>query len=168
MFRIPSGDQFSYLGSGAVGGNVYGLFEYRKRLAPHLKLSYQWNGNSQVMDLQKAPYLRLPGGLQYAAGVDFKVKGYLTLAGDILGNQFVNTPSFTVANAKLPAGTDAPTSPIPIATPLMSTYTTVNLSGGAKVYLGKGFLLYGNVLKQVNNVGLRSNLIPLVGIAFKK
>jgi len=68
MLRIPSGDALSYLGSGAVGGNAYGLFEYRKRLAPHLKLSYQWNGNSQVMNLQVAPNTRLPGGLQYAAG----------------------------------------------------------------------------------------------------
>jgi hypothetical protein len=174
MLRIPSGDALSYLGSGAVGGNVYGLFEYRKRLAPHLKLSYQWNGNSQVMNLQAAPNTRLPGGLQYAAGADFKVKGYLTLAGDLLGNQFVNTPSFTETTlssvttpATLPVGTGGPTS-ITYAAGLTNTYTTVNLSGGLKVYLGKGFLLYGNVLKQVNNVGLRSNAIPLVGIAFKR
>lgn len=176
MVRIPSGDELSYLGSGAVGGNVYGLFEYRKRLAPHLKLSYQWNGNSQVMNLQAAPNTRLPGGLQYAAGADFKVKGFLTLAGDILGNQFVNTPSFTVntltpltSPALPPVGTTGvgPTS-FTYATGLSNTYTTVNLSGGVKVYLGKGFLLYGNVLKQVNSVGLRSNAVPLVGIAFKK
>jgi hypothetical protein len=173
MLRIPSGDALSYLGSGAVGGNAYGLFEYRKRLAPHLKLSYQWNGNSQVMNLQVAPNTRLPGGLQYAAGADFKVKWFLTLAGDLLGNQFVNTPSFTVTTLSpsstppLPVGAGGPTS-ITSATGFTNTYTTINLSGGLKVYLGKGFLLYGNVLKQVNNVGLRSDAVPLVGIAFKK
>jgi hypothetical protein len=170
--RIPSGDALSYLGSGAVGGNVYGLFEYRKKLAPHLKLSYQWNGNSQVMNLQAPPNTRLPGGLQYDAGADFRVVRRLTLAGDLLGNQFVNTPSFvdttlSASGGTLPPGSGIPTS-ITFATALNNSYTTINLSGGLKFYLGKGLLVYGNALKQVNDVGLRSNVVPLVGIAFKR
>ncbi len=162
--RLPSGDALSYLGSGAVGANAYGLFEYRKQFAPHLKISYQWNGNSQVMNLQAPPNTTLPGGLQYDAGADYKVKRSLTLAGDLLGNQFVNTPSFVVTTATL----SVPSATIRFATALNNSYTTVNLSGGVKVYLGKGLLIYGNALKQVNNVGLRSNVVPLVGIAFKK
>lgn len=168
MLRLPSGDALNYLGSGAIGGNVYGLFEYRKKLAPHLKLSYQWNGNSQVMNLQAPSNTRLPGGLQYAAGADFKINGHLTLAGDLLGNQFVNTPSFVVTTLNSQS-TPAPPPGVTInlATPLTNSYTTVNLSGGVKLYLGKGFLIYGNALKQVNNVGLRSDVVPLVGIAYK-
>ena len=177
-FRFPSGDALNYLGSGAYGGSVYGLIEYRRRITPHLKLSYQWNGNSQVLDLTQAPYLRLPGGLQYAAGADVKVKGhYLTLAADVLGNQSVNTPSFavsqvTVCPARAISGVCIARNPPPGLNPytsvtaVNSTYSTANLSFGAKCSPRKGLLIYGNVLFQVNNVGLRSDPVPLVGIAY--
>ncbi len=169
-FRIPSGDALNYLGSGAIGGSAYGLFEYRRRLAPHLKLSYQWNGDSQVMNLRAAPNTRLPGGLEYAAGADLKVVRSLTLALDILGNQFVNAPSFVLSapqslNPAPPAGSGIPSTFSVVSTP-NNTYSTVNFSSGLKWSPGRHFLLYGNMLMQVNNVGLRSNIVPLGGIAY--
>ena len=166
--RFPSGDSLNYLGSGAFGGNIYGLFEYRARLAPHLKLSYQWNGNSQVMDLQTAPNTRLPGGLQYAAGADLKIVRSLTMAVDLLGNQFLNVPSFTIGNTKLPgpSGQGGIPSSISSTNPTNDTYTTANFSGGLKWSPRPHFLLYGNVLVQMNNVGLRSDPVPLFGIAY--
>ncbi len=165
--RFPSGDALNYLGSGAFGGNIYGLFEYRAQFAPHIKLSYQWNGNSQVMNLQEMPSIGLPGGLQYAAGVDIKIVRSLTLATDILGNQFVNVPSFTLGTTSLPAGGQgAIPSTIPSTTPTTLTYTTSNFSGGLKWSPKAHFLLYGNVLVQLNNVGLRSDPVPLFGIAY--
>jgi len=170
--RIPTGDDLNYLGSGAVGGTLYGLFEYRRRLAPHLKLSYQWNGNSQVMDLRAPPNTRLPGGLQYATGADLKIVHSLTAALDLLGNQFVNAPSFVLNQLNPPpptpiSGTGVPSSFQVVTTP-NNTYTTVNFSAGLKWSPNKHILLYGNVLEQVNNTGLRSNLVPLFGIAFKR
>ena len=166
--RFPSGDSLNYLGSGAFGGSAYGLFEYRARLAPHLKLSYQWNGNSQVMDLQSAPNTRLPGGLQYAMGADLKVVRSLTAAVDILGNQFLNVPSFTLGTTDLPgpSGTGGIPSTISSTNPIKATYTTANFSGGLKWSPKAHLLLYGNVLVQMNNVGLRSDPVPLFGIAY--
>jgi hypothetical protein len=166
--RFPSGDALNYLGSGAFGGNIYGLFEYRARLAPHMKLSYQWNGNSQVMNLQLMPSIGLPGGLQYAAGADFKIVRSLTMAADLLGNQFVNVPSFTSGNSNLPgpSGQGGIPSQIATTTPTNLTYTTANFSGGLKWSPRPHFLLYGNVLLQLNNVGLRSDPVPLFGIAY--
>jgi hypothetical protein len=166
-FRFPSGDALNYLGSGAVGGNAYGLFEYRRRLAPHLKLSYQWNGNSQVMNLQAAPNTQLPGGLQYAGGADFKIIRSLTVAADVLGNQFVNAPSFSLAKQALsPAPPAGFPSSLSIVTTPNNTYTTVNFSTGLKWSPAAHLILYGNVLTQVNNVGLRSDPVPLFGIAY--
>jgi hypothetical protein len=166
--RFPSGDALNYLGSGAFGGNVYGLFEYRARLAPHLKLSYQWNGNSQVMNLQSAPNTRLPGGMQYAVGADFKLIRSLTVAADLLGSQFLSVPSFTLGPSPLPgpSGTGGIPASITTALPTSSTYTTANFSGGLKWSPKAHFLLYGNVLVQLNNVGLRSDPVPLFGIAY--
>jgi hypothetical protein len=166
--RFPSGDALNYLGSGAFGGSIFGLFEYRARLAPHMKLSYQWNGNSQVMNLQAPPTTGLPGGLEYAAGADFKIVRSLTLAADLLGNQFVNVPSFTSSNFDLPkpAGQGGIPKTIPLTTQTNLTYTTANFSGGLKWSPKAHFLLYGNVLLQLNNVGLRSDPVPLFGIAY--
>ena len=166
--RFPSGDALNYLGSGAFGGSIFGLFEYRARLAPHMKLSYQWNGNSQVMNLQAAPTTGLPGGLEYAAGADFKLIRSLTAAVDLLGNQFVNVPSFTSSNPNLPgpAGQGGIPKTIPFTTSTKLTYTTANFSGGLKWSPKAHFLLYGNVLVQLNNVGLRSDPVPLFGIAY--
>ena len=163
--RFPSGEALSYLGSGAWGGNVYGLFEYRARLAPHFKVAYQWNGNSQIMDLQNAPHTQLPGGLQYAGGVDYKLARPLTVSVDVLGSQSVNTPSFTVGTATL-LGTAPPVATINNTTLLNNTYTSANFSGGLKWSPAPHLLLYGNVTMQINNVGLRSDPVPLFGIAY--
>jgi hypothetical protein len=167
--RFPSGDALNYLGSGAFGGNLYGLFEYRWKVAPHLKLSYQWNNTSQLMDLSKAGNTaRLPGGLQYDGGADIRIKRPLTLALDVMGNQFVNTPSFTLTTTNFPASPQSPyPSYVTVSNPV-NTYTTVNFSSGLKYLLGRHFLLYGNVLIQANNVGLRSDPVPLFGLAFKR
>jgi hypothetical protein len=166
--RFPSGDALNYLGSGAFGGNVYGLFEYRARIAPHMKLSYQWNGSSQVMNLQALPTISLPGGLQYSVGADFKIVRSLTLAADLLGSQFINVPSFTESNPKLPGPAGQGGIPATIVSTTLAnlTYTTSNFSGGLKWSPLPHFLLYGNVLLQLNNVGLRSDPVPLFGIAY--
>ncbi len=169
--RFPSGDALNYLGSGAFGGNLYGLFEYRWKVAPHLKLSYQWNGTSQLMNLSApANTTRLPGGLQYDGGADIRISRPLTLAVDLLGNQFVNTPSFTLTTNPAQHTTSPPapySSYITVSHP-PNTYTTVNFSSGLKYSLGKHFLVYGNVLIQANNVGLRSEPVPLFGLAYKR
>ena len=172
--RFPTGDALNYLGSGALGGSAYGLFESRRPLAPHLKVSYQWNSNSQVLDLQQPKYLRLPGGLQYAAGFDYKLIRQVTVAADFLGSQFINTPSFALSTAPLnpaPTGSNGGNGinqNFTTVTGLNNTYTTANFSAGLKWAPIRHVLVYGNMLKQLNNVGLRSNIVPLVGIAFKR
>jgi hypothetical protein len=167
--RFPSGDALNYLGSGAFGGNLYGLFEYRWKVAPHLKLSYQWNNVSQLMNLSAAPDVRLPGGIQYDTGADVRITRPLTLAVDLLGNQFVNTPSFKLVNlpSPTPLVPGIPSTYVTVQSPI-NTYTTVNFSSGLKFSIKRHFLLYGNVLIQTNNVGLRSDPVPLFGIAYKQ
>jgi hypothetical protein len=48
----------------------------------------------------------------------------------------------------------------------MSSYNLSQLSLGLKVKPWKNLILYGNVLLQLNNVGLRSNPVPLAGISY--
>jgi hypothetical protein len=169
-FRIPSGDSLNFLGSGAVGGNVYGLLEYRRRIAPHLKLSYQWNGDSQIVNLEPgAPGRRLAGGLEYSAGTDIMVVPPLTVAVDLLGNQFVNAPSVALHVATfspLPAAGSGVPSQYYVQSSFDNTYSTLNFSTGLKWKPKPHFIVFGSVQMQLNNVGLRSNPVPLFGIAY--
>lgn len=170
--RIPTGDKLNYLGSGAWGANIYGLFSYRRKITPHLKLSYQWNGVSELINPSATANgsKSLPGGLQYDAGADYRVRHSLTIAADILGNQFVNTPSLAAGTVTLVPPPSAAETFVPTTLPGVSeannTYTTANLSAGLKWSPHGGLLLYGNVLLPINNEGLRSDPVPLFGIAY--
>jgi hypothetical protein len=162
-FRLPTGDSFNYLGSGAYGGSVFGLVEYRNRITPHAKFAYQWNYHAKLTGKN------LPGGLSYAVGMDARVNHRVTVVADLLGTQFVNAPFFTVTtnnfNPVPPSNSGVPPQFTSVSTP-DRTYTTANFSGGAKFLLPHHILLYGNFLVQVNNTGLRSEVVPLAGIAY--
>lgn len=169
--RLPTGQSLNYLGSGALGGSLYGLLEYRARFAPHFKVAYIWNDSSKVLNLnnQQAD-TRLPGGVQYAVGTDVKALKPLTLIFDLLGSQFVNSPYFTLTKnnsfVPVPPATSGVPSTYDVVVASKNTYTTLNVSGGIKFSPHPGFLLYANALAQTNHVGLRSEVVPLVGLAY--
>jgi hypothetical protein len=136
---------------------------------------------------------RLPGGLQSAVGVDYGVSRYLTLSADLLTNEFQNSPSIsqvpfssTVGGAAL-ANPNSPASSCNQANGALtnaanltalgnlctvntvnSTFTEVNFSGGFKwkPFVKHAVILYGNVLIQTTDVGLRSEPSPSVGISY--
>src|SRR5207249_1530660 len=45
-FRLPTGDENNFLGSGTWGVNPFVIVSYRARVSPHVHLGYQWNGAS--------------------------------------------------------------------------------------------------------------------------
>ncbi len=168
-FRFATGDSLNYLGSGAYGGSLYGLAEYRARLSPHFMVGYEWNTSSKMLDKLGSSVNRLPGGLTYAVGADYRINTRLTVNTDILGMEFINTPYFTVESVPFSPAPSA-NSGIPSAYTMTSTpnssYATANFSGGLKFSLPRHILIYGNALVQLNNVGLRSDVVPLAGIAY--
>ena len=169
-FRFPTGDSLNYLGSGALGGSVYGLFEYRAKLTPHFKIAYQWNSTSRLMQTDPKVKVRLPGGLQVAFGADYKVHRKLTLAADFLTTEITNAPylvgTTTAYNPAPPTEAQISPASFTVVAPQTRTYTPIHFSGGAKYSLFSGFVLYGNALIQMNDNGLRSDVVPLVGIAY--
>jgi hypothetical protein len=173
VLRIPTGDALNYLGSGAYGFNIYALASYKARISPHVKIANQWNSNSVLLDPSGATHQRLPGGIEYGGGVDARIVRPLTASADVLGNQFVNTPSFTVGSTTIPySSTPLPSGASTISLPTVSvvphTYTTANLSAGLKwkPFRKESIILYGNVLLQLNDVGLRSGPAPSGGISY--
>jgi hypothetical protein len=176
--RFPTGDALNYLGSGAYGFDPYAVFAYQaNRISPHARVGYQFNTSTVLIPNFKPDGTftgnsNLPGGVQYDIGADavlFK-KVPTTVAGDFLGNYIVNAHvlapgTVTVSGYNtLPPPNNVPDQKTLI--PAINSYNSAQLSIGLKVKPWRDLILYGNVLFQLNNVGLRSEPVPLVGVSY--
>lgn len=163
-FRLPSGDAKNFLGSGTTGIEPFGALTYRARLSPHLRIGYQWNGNSLLAgDPTSAarPKESLPPEILYSAGADFRVVPRLTLAADLIGGR-------VLAASRLAMGKfgDVNGNTLPNIEPLTKDYSTNAIGVGAKLRLKNQLILIGNITSRVDNGGLRANVVPLVGLSY--
>ncbi|MGA7314403.1 MAG: transporter [Silvibacterium sp.] len=174
--RTPTGDARNYLGSGAWGTNPYAVFSYVSRVSPHVRLGYQWNSETELNPnlVRPGSNLALPGGLQYDVGADWAWTKKLTVAGDLMGNQYLNAPRLTPSSTTLTYENTLAAQPPPTTTVHLGTVTSISssywindISTGVKWNPYRELILTGNVLFQLNNVGMRSRPTPLVGISYK-
>ena len=171
--RTPTGDELNYLGSGAWGFNPYLTASYLWKVSPHAKIGYQWNTSTVLNNptLTAGGNQALPGGFQYDAGADWAWLRHLTIAGDILGSQYLNATTLSRSTTPLPVPLTNPPTPTTVNLPTVTTsntsYTVNDLSLGLKWNPFRDLVLAGNALYQINNVGLRSRVTPLVGISYK-
>jgi hypothetical protein len=158
--RFPTGDEANFLGSGAFGIKPYLVFSRRGRIAPHLNVGYQWNGFSHLATDQNGEH-HLPGCFGYAAGADIGVTKRFTLVGDLVGQYFLNAPQVTTP-------TPALTMPVMFSSiePTIGSYGVNNLGVGFKANPGKNFLVTANALIKLDDGGVRTRVIPLVGISY--
>jgi hypothetical protein len=163
--RTPTGDDRNFLGSGAWGFNPYLVYSYLAKVSPHAKIGYVWNTTTELNNPTGTPgeNQALPGGIDYDFGADYAALKGLTLAGDLLGNQYLDAPVLVLSSTNINGV------PAPIRTTVTdkSSYSINNLSAGLKVSPVGNLVLSGNVLVQLNNNGLRSRPTPLIGISFK-
>jgi len=169
LLRFPTGDALNYLGSGAYGFNPYAVFSYQARISPHARLGYQFNTTSVLNPNYNSAGTftgnsGLPGGFQYDVGADTVLftRVPTSLAADFLGTYVVNSPVLLPTTFTIPAyGNEFDN-----LQPGKNSYNSTQFSIGVKVKPWKNLVLYGNVLFQMNNVGLRSNDVPLVGVSY--
>ncbi|HEY3883842.1 MAG TPA: transporter, partial [Vicinamibacterales bacterium] len=95
--RLPTGDELNLLGSGALGVRPFAaLSASYGRFAPHVNVSYQWNGKSVLAgDVQTGAKGDMPDQFQYAAGTDMRVNPKVSLVFDALGERLMNSPRLT-------------------------------------------------------------------------
>jgi hypothetical protein len=169
--RMPTGDDQNYLGSGAWGFNPYLVYSYLSKVSPHVKVGYQWNTATELNNptLIAGGNQALPGGVMYDVGADWAAFSRVTLAGDMLGSQYVNSIKLTSTTTPLPTPETNPPTPPSVELPTIATqtgtYSINDLSTGLKWSPYRTLILTGNVLFQLNNDGLRSRPTPLVGIS---
>lgn len=188
IFRTPSGAALNFLGSGAWGFNPYLAFSYLWHVSPHAKIGYQWNTASvlnnptyinQINSVTTSlcgtvvcqPDKPLPGGLQYDVGADWAANKNLTVAADLIGNQYLNTYRLFTSNTSIPPTYNSSLGKVVASIPATglqsSSYSISDLSTGVKWNPGKDLVFSANVLTQLNNNGMRARPTPLLGIAYK-
>jgi hypothetical protein len=190
--RFPTGDEFNLLGSGAYGLNPYVVFSRQGRFTPHVNVGYQWNGFSDLyvnpcitappgpLSCQpkstsspnySLPTLRLPSDLNYSAGVDIGIVKRLTFVADLVGQHYFNALRVTPAAPASQVIPNLPPNAVLRSQPTVGitngSYDNDNLGLGFKVNPVGHLLLYANVLIRLNQGGLRSDFVPLVGVSYK-
>jgi hypothetical protein len=168
--RLPSGDSHNFLGSGAIGAKPFATLSYAGRVSPHFNIGYQFNGKTDLIPvtsssngiLQKGS---LPDRLIYSGGVDFALFKNLTVNVDGIAQHVFDAQRASL----LPAGTQLFSSGtsiqtgIPVVQPVTASYDRADAAGGLKWNPFKGLLLSGNVSVKLNQAGLRSRVVPLMG-----
>ena len=176
--RFPSGDALNYLGSGSYGVKPFAVFSYRMRVAPHVLVGYEWNGDSIIAgDLLTGSKGKIPNDLVYSAGIDTWLTHWLTGDFDIVGQRVFNgqtvsvtTQQFLNSCGSCAAEPSPNTVPLPsLATPQTQSYNITNASMGIKIRpIGRASKLVftANVLVRLDEGGLGSKAAPLVGLGY--
>ncbi len=163
--RLPTGDELNLLGSGAIGVKPYFVVERRGRIAPHLNVLYQWNADSVLAAGADGVQKPLPRFFGYSGGFDTSVWRPVTLAVDLVGQHVFNAPRITTAQT-ISSTVPDPSVTLSSALPFTGDYETENLAVGVKVNAWKKLIAIGNVTARLNGAGLRTTLVPLVGLSY--
>jgi hypothetical protein len=188
--RFPSGEALNYLGSGAYGVKPFMAFSYSfRRVSTHLNTGYEWNGSSllagDISPSQTAGAVApskspLPGQFFYSAGAEVGIHKKLSAAVDYLGQYLTNAtrvaPSVykelaaCTIPAPAPGGTCSTFSTTQVQDAdfrqFKGSYTTANAALGLRYRPFGKLLLTANVVVKLNDAGLRSRYIPLLGISY--
>jgi hypothetical protein len=162
--RLPSGDAKNFLGAGTTGVSPFGAFTYRGRVSPHVRMGYQWNGDSVLAGDPTAATgstAGLPHEFFYSAGVDARVTHRLTVAADILGQHV-----FSASRLKLSSYTAVNGKVSPDIQSYVGSYDSDGLAFGVKVRIVRQLVATGNLTARLNSGGLRADVVPLVGLSY--
>jgi hypothetical protein len=98
--RVPSGNEHDLLGSGAWGVKPFLALSFLyKRVAPHVNLGYQWNGQTVLAgDPSRQIADDLPDRILFAVGFDAGITDRLSLALDLLTDRVVNSPQLQITS----------------------------------------------------------------------
>jgi len=171
--RFATGDQANFLGSGAYGFKPYVIASRPGRISPHASLAYQWNSQSSLYPNPNpgaGGNLRLPDSMMYEVGADVGVvRKRLSFVADFLGQHFFDALKLTSPAPAKDIFTVNPPNPLPqtvgIATGVSNSQD--NLGLGLKVSPFGRLIITGHVLIRLDDAGLRSNVVPLVGISYR-
>ncbi len=162
--RLPTGDELNLLGSGATGLAGFVIFSSsHKTFSPHVKLAYQWNGDSILAgDPNTGTKGDLPDQFYYEVGADLGVTKNLTIAVDLLGRTVIDGQRMVGETFHALDGRTTFDN-VRFET---ATFNIVNGAVGFKFNPGGNLLIDVNVLFKLNDAGLRDKVTPLIGFEY--
>lgn len=161
--RFPTGNESNFLGTGAYGIKPYFVVSRRGRITPNVNIGYQWNSSSPLFVNNNGAQQQLPSSFLYSGGADFRVVKRLTLTGEFLGQAVINGPRLAAATATIPGQPNTFAS----VSQLSSSYAIDNLAFGFKYNPFKNLQITGDILTKLDDAGLRSKIVPLVGVLYR-
>jgi len=160
--HLPTGDEKNFLGSGTWGLRPFATFSYGGRISPHASIGYQRNGDSVLAgDITTDTSAHLPDIVTYSAGADAGLTHRVTLSADFLGQSLVSAKK--IAGSVFTDVSGATHSNIVTST---ATINQASVAVGGKVNPFGKLLITANVLFRVNDAGLHSKPVPLVGVSY--
>jgi hypothetical protein len=160
--HLPTGDEKNFLGSGTWGLRPFATFSYGGRIAPHASFGYQRNGDSVLAgDITTDTSAHLPDIVTYSAGADAGLTHRVTVSADFLGQSLVSAKK--IAGSIFTDVSGATHSNIVTST---ATINQASVAVGGKVNPFGKLLITANVLFRVNDAGLYSKPVPLVGLSY--
>lgn len=161
--RMPTGDEYNFLGTGSVGARPFLALSYRRgNFSPHVNVAYQWNGNSILAgDVRAGTTGNQSDQVQLAAGFDLGVTRKFTFAADYLGQQQLQGNRVRLVDFRAANGTVFPNVQIKRA-----RLTQSAASLGLKVNPISELLVTFNLLMALDDNGLRDRVSPMVGLSY--
>jgi hypothetical protein len=164
-FRTPTGDDKSFLGTGAPGFKPFLAASYRARISPHVNLGFEYNGSSILAgNVGTGKSGKLPNQFFYSFGADARVNKRLTVAADLLGTRLSSTQRIRRAPFVDVNGITQPN--VAQIALYKDSVNMEDLSLGAKYSIVGNLLLTGNIAIQVNDGGLRARVVPLASLSY--
>lgn len=177
--RLPSGDAENFLGSGTTGVEPFGVISYSARVSPHGEVGYEWNGKS----ILTGDYVGLtatnskasiPNRFLYTVGADVAIVKRVTGAFDIYGQRlFSASQLFSTTYTDQGKCSDANcttvtagTSHTDLGVRASTAYNITDASLGVKFRPAGKLVISLNVLLKLDDAGLRSRAVPLVGASY--
>jgi hypothetical protein len=161
--HLPTGDELNLLGAGTWGIRPFVTFSLAGRVAPHASFGYQVNGDSILAgDVATDTKAHLPNIITYTAGLDAGITRRVSASVDFLGTTL--TDQKKILNA--PPVTDFVGVSHPDITTQTATVNQASIALGGKVNPFGRLLLTADVLFRVNDAGLHSKPVPLVGVSY--
>jgi hypothetical protein len=161
-YRIPSGDELNFLGSGTQGLRPYLALMSEHKLSPHLNVGYQWNGASILNPSSAGGKQTLPTDFFFNGGVSYKVNPRWMLTADVLGRTFFHEPRLSAPMAIAIPGVGNAMS----VQPYFGGLTTADLSMGFKARMISHLAVTGDVTVKLNSGGLHATAVPLGGLSY--
>jgi hypothetical protein len=162
--HTPSGAETQFLGSGTWGVRPFAAFSYLSRIAPHASLGYQINGNSILAaDPTTGAKGHLPNVISYDAGVDAGVSKRVSLSADFIGQSLLRAEKLVQVTRLNFAG---PASPDIAFSSSRVTSNQLSFAVGGKFKPFGNLILSADVLFRLNDAGLHSKPVPLIGLSY--